>query len=134
MAAPESAPDSNRPEHVSFDVAIVHRVLGVEPTPQDHPPHTFVLRNDDQRLSVHLTMDPLERSLSLYLRGDNGFLGFLHLGSVDHLEVDEAKQQVAFVIKHGDGETLLKVEHGGVFALTQRRSSEQPAKGGPTHA
>ena len=138
MGPPESERGSSTDREGPMDVSAIRRVLGIAPEERgERRPFTFILRNEDLLLSLHLTINPQERSLSLYLRGDNGFLGFLHLGSVARIEVDEPQQQVSFVILHEEGQSVLKIERGGVFALTQRSKTGGSAPGGerePGHA
>src|SRR3990170_1205303 len=118
MAEREPTPTTSEVQE-AIDLISIGRTLGVEPElTGESTPVTFVLRNEPLNLSLRLTIDRSRRAATLYLRGPTAFLGFVHLGPIDYIQMDAAKNQVAFVAAGGDGKSTLKVERAGVFTFT----------------
>ena len=119
MAEREPTPTTSEDQQDAIDLIAIGRTLGVEPElTGKSTPVTFVLRNEPLNLSLRLTIDRSRRAATLYLRGPTAFLGFVHLGAIEGVQLDAAKNQVAFVAAGGDGKSTLKVERAGVFTFT----------------
>ena len=76
----------------------------------------YQLKNEPVGISLRLALDRERRAVSLYLRGANGFLGFVHVANVVQVSVDRAKGEVTF-IGDADVTTQLSVQRGGVFLV-----------------
>ena len=81
----------------------------------------YHLPNEPVAVSLRLSVDPRRRTASLYLRGTNGFLGFVHLAGIQQVQIDEENGEVSFTIREGSV-SRLAVQRGGVFIITIREA------------
>lgn len=132
MAEREPTPATDEDEPKAIDLAAIASTLGLEPERAAAGHVTFVLRNEPLNLTLRLTVDPSRRAATLYLRGPTAFLGFVHLGAIEDVQLDAGKHQVAFVAAGAGGRSTLKVERAGVFTLTSAAEADAspPARGG----
>lgn len=115
MLTMERQPSDNR----LFDTAAIGEALACPPERRGPDVVGFNLTNDHIGISLRLDVIEPRRAVSLYLRGVQGFLGFVHIERVEKVVVDKFKGEVTFISPE-DGSCQMSVQSTGVFLVTQR--------------
>jgi hypothetical protein len=77
----------------------------------------LVVRNEPLALALRLRLSPQRSQVSIYLRGQSAFLGFLVLTEVTDVEVRPEEGRVDFLSKGGGHGVRLSVLRSGNFFM-----------------
>ena len=101
-----------------FDAVAIGEALECEPQSRGANVVEFNLTNDLLGIRAKLAVIEPRRGVSLYLRGRQAFLGFIHINRIERVSIDKRKGEVTF-IGEGDVTSQLSVQRGGVFLVTR---------------
>ena len=101
-----------------FDTVAIGEALECEPQSRGAHVVEFNLTNDLLGIWAKLAVIEPRRGVSLYLRGRQAFLGFVHIEGIAQVFINKRKGEVTF-IGEGDVTSQLSVQRGGVFLVTR---------------
>ena len=101
-----------------FDPAVMGETLECPPQQRGPEVVSFNLANEALGVSVRLDLIEPRRAVSLYIRGQHAFLGFVHMEAVEQVSIDRHKGEVKFSFDRTSSQ--LSVQRGGVFLVSRK--------------